>query len=119
MARQARFGLISQIGSLPHVVVLQRRYYPVRVEPEVARAPGEDGDPGVWELYGPRRIADEHSGFDRRISTCVRWGVTGKVLVPKMAYEQDRIVIETDVEHRNGPARCPIERLRTDVTEVR
>ena len=84
--------------------------------------PGEDGEPGVWELYDAESITPATSVLNLGVTRLdCSSGVTGNVLVPKVSYEPTRILIETDVEalHLDAAA-CPGNppvRIRLELSE--
>jgi hypothetical protein len=93
------------------------------LRPVVSRPRGEQGgEPGTWELLEAGAVTASttvlHLGVTRVDCSS---GVTGKVLEPKVTYEQTRIVIETDVEPLNlEVATCPGNppvRVRLELSE--
>ncbi|GAB3750286.1 hypothetical protein GCM10028864_24950 [Microlunatus parietis] len=71
--------------------------------------PIQGGEPGTWELLDAGSVTARTTVLRLGVTRVdCSGGVTGKVLEPKVIYEQTRIVIETEVEALNlKAANCP------------
>lgn len=67
------------------------------------------GDLATWELAAPTSVTTETRGLDLRVTRAgCSGGVTGDVLEPRVQYEDDRVVVTTDVEPLgDGTWTCP------------
>jgi len=67
------------------------------------------GDLATWELAAPASVTAETRSLDLRVTRAgCSGGVTGDVLAPRVQYEDDRVVVTTDVEPLgDGTWTCP------------
>lgn len=67
------------------------------------------GDLATWELAAPASVTTETRGLDLRVTRAgCSGGVTGDVLESRVQYEDDRVVVTTDVEPLgDGTWTCP------------